>query len=72
MPRRTAPRVYREVDPGPTKAEKNAPPPGWTPLDDYRQAKAEGTAPSLGSEIQKSAVLSSCTCPSCRVRQGAV
>ncbi|MFD5559771.1 hypothetical protein [Kitasatospora griseola] len=71
MTRRKTPRVYREPDSGPSKAERYRLPEGWSPLAEYRKANAAGRAPSPGEAVQESAVRSSCRCRNCITLRGA-
>ncbi|MER7705434.1 hypothetical protein ABTX81_21395 [Kitasatospora sp. NPDC097605] len=71
MARRTPKREYREVVTGPSKSELSLPPAGWSPLDDYRAANPAGRAPSVGSLLQRDAVLSTCPCRDCSARRSA-
>ncbi|GGQ68066.1 hypothetical protein [Kitasatospora griseola] len=71
MTRRKTPRVYRDPDPGPSKAERYKLPKGWNPLAEYQKANVAGRAPSLGEAVQESAVRSSCRCRNCIARRGA-
>ncbi len=64
-------RAYREVVTGPSKHELNQPPAGWSPLADYRAANPVGRAPSVGSLIQRDAVLAFCLCRDCKARRTA-
>ncbi|MFE2107425.1 hypothetical protein ACFXAF_16330 [Kitasatospora sp. NPDC059463] len=56
---------------GPSKGEANRPPVGWNPLDDYRAANPAGSPLSVGSQLQREAVLSSCVCRDCKARRPA-
>ncbi|MFF0393256.1 hypothetical protein ACFYS8_31845 [Kitasatospora sp. NPDC004615] len=71
MTRRKTPRVYRDPETGPSKAEKYKLPKGWNPLAEYQKANAAGRAPSPGEAVQESAVRSSCRCRNCIARRGA-
>ncbi|MFG2692013.1 hypothetical protein [Kitasatospora sp. NPDC048407] len=71
MATRKTPRVYRDPEPGPSKAERYRLPKGWNPLAEYRAANAAGRAPSPGEAVQELAVRSSCRCRNCIARRGA-
>ncbi|WP_031066963.1 hypothetical protein [Streptomyces sp. NRRL WC-3742] len=65
MARRAPKREYREVAAGPSKYELLRLPPGWSPLDDYRAAKAAGQAATVSTQLQIDAVRATCPCPNC-------
>ncbi|MGW1174042.1 hypothetical protein ACWD4P_09990 [Kitasatospora sp. NPDC002543] len=69
MARRNPKREYREVVTGPAKHEVNQPPAGWSPLADYKAANPAGRAPSVGTLLQRDAVLGSCRCRNCKARR---
>ncbi|MGA5819562.1 hypothetical protein ACPC54_17105 [Kitasatospora sp. NPDC094028] len=68
--RRTAKRVYG--DPAESmNPERPELPPGWRPLDDYREANYPGRVPSVGTLLQNAAVQSTCPCHNCVARRRA-
>ncbi|MER7848932.1 hypothetical protein ABTZ03_33900 [Kitasatospora sp. NPDC096077] len=71
MARRNPKREYREAVTGLSKFERQRLPAGWSPLDDYRAARAAERAPSVGMLLQIAAVRSVCSCVGCEARRRA-